>query len=1210
MIKNYFLIPFLIFNCHFLNAQTNLVPNGNLENWADSTTLNDWTTLNDVSQKTTDSYEGNSCASLKISDTNTSLEPEMKVVISMTAGNTYDIFYKINYINPNDYSNIHFSNLKVNKLENGASSNKLNFSLGLSGNSWKNTGFRFNAEESGDYEIIISTYSNNDKGFELLVDQIRVYNAAEVISFPDTNFKNALLNHSPIIDNNRDGEIQYYEANTFDHELNISFKNITDLSGIEEFKDLTKLNCNSNNITNLIIPNTKLTSIKCNYNQISALDLSTSTNLTYLDSGYNQLNALDLSKNTLLETLILTSNEFNTIEVSLLELLTTLDIAENNIASIDLSKNIELESLNCFDNSITTLDLSKSAKLNVINCNMNNLNSLDVSTNLALEDLNCANNNLTSLNLSMNVDLKNINCSYNEITLLDFSQISTLEKIDVTNNELEYLDVANGNNNTITQMYATNNSILFCVQVDDVNYAESNSNWTIASHTGFSQDCSKPIATITEFSSGFSSLIGIGIKSNNHVYVSEYDTGKIYDLNTDGVKKEFSSTGFRTNDIAFNTHNKLFITEPFTGKILKSNNRGELTEIASVPSEAPFGIAFDQENYLNYSSTLNGNVTQINNDNSTTEVANGFSNTKGIAFDSKKNLYVVDSGVKTIFKVSPNGNVSEVVKGYSNMNGIDIINDIVYFTTYTATLNKVIKYDPVKDQTSDYVTTNLDQPVNLEIDNLGNMYVVNSTSVTKIFSEELKPRILNENIVSIPDPIFKQLLLNYSPVIDTNGDGEIQVFEAEAFSGFNGENIEVNNKNIEELTGIEAFINIRILGCRNNKLKELDITSIEGIFQLNCAQNQIQHLDVSNQPYLNFLFCENNELTDLKVENKEYLETFFCSNNELSNLGLSNLPLLKTADLSNNNLKSLDFIDSPSLEKLYCSDNELTSLNVSENNKLITLNCQQNLLTELILPNSTDLKDLYCGRNQITSLDVSKNIALVELFCYENNISGILNIQNNTNIDKLWCWENSITEIDASKNVKLREFICRENQITNLILGNHPILNKIDCSINNIENLDFSNSPVISEIKIFNNNLSSLDLKNGNNENINTLNATGNENLFCIEVDNVSFANSATNWFKDTSANYSENCSATADVNDLEFSNQLLVYPNPVKDIVSITSSSSTTVKNITVFNLLGKEMFSTKNLNFNISNLPTGLYVLKIQGEQNKVAIKKFIKE
>ena len=64
--------------------------------------------------------------------------------------------------------------------------------------------------------------------------------------------------------------------------------------------------------------------------------------------------------------------------------------------------------------------------------------------------------------------------------------------------------------------------------------------------------------------------------------------------------------------------------------------------------------------------------------------------------------------------------------------------------------------------------------------------------------------LVNAQIVYLPDTNFKAALLNHFPVIDTSGDGEIQVSEAIAT-----DSIYVNNKNISDLTGIEAFIGLK-----------------------------------------------------------------------------------------------------------------------------------------------------------------------------------------------------------------------------------------------------------------------------------------------------------------------------------------------------------------------------------------------------------------
>ncbi|MGC4104722.1 hypothetical protein [Ferruginibacter sp.] len=55
-------------------------------------------------------------------------------------------------------------------------------------------------------------------------------------------------------------------------------------------------------------------------------------------------------------------------------------------------------------------------------------------------------------------------------------------------------------------------------------------------------------------------------------------------------------------------------------------------------------------------------------------------------------------------------------------------------------------------------------------------------------------------VVNIPDANFKQALLAANPSIDLNNDGQIQVSEALLV-----DQIDVNNKNISDLTGIQSF---------------------------------------------------------------------------------------------------------------------------------------------------------------------------------------------------------------------------------------------------------------------------------------------------------------------------------------------------------------------------------------------------------------------
>ena len=81
--------------------------------------------------------------------------------------------------------------------------------------------------------------------------------SAQIINFPDANFKNALVNSKCVdldgdnigdadVDLNNDGEIDVSEAQKVSW-LNISRKIITSLEGINKFSNLTHLDCHTIN---------------------------------------------------------------------------------------------------------------------------------------------------------------------------------------------------------------------------------------------------------------------------------------------------------------------------------------------------------------------------------------------------------------------------------------------------------------------------------------------------------------------------------------------------------------------------------------------------------------------------------------------------------------------------------------------------------------------------------------------------------------------------------------------------------------------------------------------------------------------------------------------------------------------------------------------------------------------------------------------------
>jgi len=109
-----------------------------------------------------------------------------------------------------------------------------------------------------------------------------------------------------------------------------------------------------------------------------------------------------------------------------------------------------------------------------------------------------------------------------------------------------------------------------------------------------------------------------------------------------------------------------------------------------------------------------------------------------------------------------------------------------------------------------------------------------------------------EKICNIPDANFKTALINYwvsnSEKLDTNGDGEISHTEARSIS-----HLDIWNKNISDLTGIENFVNITHLNCYKNNLINIDISKCTNIIDLRCGYNQIENIDLSNSSNLEHL---------------------------------------------------------------------------------------------------------------------------------------------------------------------------------------------------------------------------------------------------------------------------------------------------------------------------------------------------------------------
>jgi Leucine-rich repeat (LRR) protein len=863
---------------------------------------------------------------------------------------------------------------------------------------------------------------------------------AQIVHIPDANFKAALVDNSSI-NTNGDDEVQVSEAEAYSGAIYVYNRRIADLTGLEAFVALTTLSCGSNRLTNLdVSANTKLNNLSCGENQLTSLDVSANTRLTSLDCSDNQLTSMDVSANTRLTSLDCSDNQLTSVDVSANVLLRDLSCRDNQLTSLDVSTNTRLTSLDCYSNQLTCLDVSANKVLTYLDCDSNQLTCLNVSANTALErlycpsnqltsldvsantvltSLSCSGNQLTSLDVSANTALAYLSCSYNQLTSLDLSantalidlscwsnQLTSLDvsantalerlycpsnqltSLDVSantelinffcdNNQLHSLSIRNGNNSSITNLIASQNPALSCITVSDVAFAEAN--WTnIDPGVVFSEGGCNVYIPDANFKAALLADDAINTIDDSEIQYREAETysGSIYVPNLSIADMTGLEAFKAVTGLDCSTNNLIHLN-------IRLNNRLESIDCSN-----------------NELTGLDLGVNLV------LEALNCASNQlKGLSLSTNSNLRQLDcqSNQLEFLDLSVNVNLTELYCQSNQLRSLDVKNgNNEQITAFDASDNPPLSCIAVDDAA--YSAANWP-----------------NVDVQGLFNEE------GCAVVYIPDAGFKAALLANTD-INTNGDTEIQVSEAKAYTG----DIQVPSTGISDMTGLEAFTKLTALDCSGNQLSQLDVKANELLTQLNCSNNQLSRLALRSNPLLEQLDCSNNQLELLELRLNSALKDVLCQSNQLHSLDLRNG--------ANEAITAFDATDNPPLSCIIVDDAGYATANWSKidvftvftergcnvfipdarfkatlvaNSSINTNGDGEIQVSEAEAYNDTidvddqgiadltgleafvNLTGLDCGRNKLTSLDVSANTALATLWCYSNQLTS-LDVSANT----------------------------------------------------------------------------------------------------------------------------------------------------------------------------------------------------------------------
>ena len=216
----------------------------------------------------------------------------------------------------------------------------------------------------------------------------------------------------------KDGNGSLSEAECMEvEELAMPNAGITDLKGVENFRNLQRVDVSQNAIGDFA----------------PVKDLSS---LQILKVNGNPASVLDVTGCSSLKKLYAQNSTFSELHVTGLGSLEEVRIENNHLTDLDLTGLTSLRALSCYGNQLHTLDARPTAALEVLQADSNGMESLLVEGLGNLKTLHCQNNNLQQISLSGLGALEEFNAANNSLRELIVDEATALKTVLAGNNQL------------------------------------------------------------------------------------------------------------------------------------------------------------------------------------------------------------------------------------------------------------------------------------------------------------------------------------------------------------------------------------------------------------------------------------------------------------------------------------------------------------------------------------------------------------------------------------------------------------------------------------------------------------------------------------------------------------------------------------------------------------------------------------------------------
>lgn len=269
---------------------------------------------------------------------------------------------------------------------------------------------------------------------------------------------------------------------------------------------------------------------------------------------------------------------------------------------------------------------------------------------------------------------------------------------------------------------------------------------------------------------------------------------------------------------------------------------------------------------------------------------------------------------------------------------------------------------------------------------------------------------------TVPDESFRQYLHEYYPEIFID-DVNIETDSAELIT----DTIDCSGLQINDLNGIQYFINIKGIIAHNNEMTHMPVIDAHPhITIIDLSHNNLEFLPtILNTPELVKLDFSHNMISEFHGMEIENLQTLDLSYNNLEYFSNAlNLPSLEKLELRSNGLEELTNVwQITSLNHLDIGVNHVTSLNgIGALSNLQTLIADSNDIEQLEqLPYET-LRQLNLSYNELTGLPSFPTSSVLEKINLSyNNLSTLNNLSEASTLTHLNIKHNNITSLEEEE---------------------------------------------------------------------------------------------------------------------------------------------------------------------------------------------------